>query len=155
MRTLLAVLAGYLVMSLLVFGVLTGVYLAAGPEFAFQPGRYDVSLGWAVVMIVVGIDAALVGGFVAHRLAPSMRTLQALAAVVVVLGLTMAMASLNAPEDATTAVRTGAVASMDAMMQARTPTWAAVLNPVLGVIGVFAGGWLSGRVGARARAGAQ
>jgi len=151
MRTLLAVLAGYLVMSLLVFGLLTGVYLAAGPEFAFQPGRYDVSLGWAVVMIVVGIDAALVGGFVAHRLAPSPRTLQALAALVVVLGLTMVMASLNAPEDPALAVRDGTVGSMDAMMRARTPTWAAVLNPVLGVVGVFVGGWLSGKVRAAKR----
>jgi uncharacterized membrane protein YeaQ/YmgE (transglycosylase-associated protein family) len=94
---------------------------------------------------VVGIDAAMAGGFVAHRLAPSPRTLQALAALVVVLGLTMAMASLNAPEDPTLAVRAGGVANMDAMMRARTPTWAAVLNPVLGVIGVFAGGWLSQR----------
>jgi hypothetical protein len=89
---------------------------------------------------------------VAHRLAPSPRTLQALAALVVVLGLTMAMASLNAPEDPTLAVRDGTVASMDAMMRARTPTWAAVLNPVLGVIGVFAGGWLSQRAKAAAAA---
>jgi hypothetical protein len=145
MRTLLAVLAGYLVMSLLVFALLTGAYLAGGPDFAFRPGTYDVSLPWIAVMIVVGIDAAMAGGFVAHRLAPSPRTLQALAVLVVVLGLTMAMASLNAPEGAAPALRDGGVASMDAMMRARTPTWAAVLNPVLGVIGVFAGGWLSQR----------
>lgn len=151
MRTLLAVLAGYLVMALLVFGLLTGVYLAAGPSFAFQPGTYAVSRSWVAVMVVVGFDAAITGGFVAHRLAPSPRTLRALAALVVVLGLTMAMASLNAPEDATLAVRDGAVGSMDAMMRARTPTWAAVLNPVLGVVGVFVGGWLSGRVRAQAR----
>lgn len=158
MRTVLAVVAGYLVTSLLVFALLTGVYLAAGPGFAFEPGTYRVSVGWALVMIVVGIDAALAGGFVAHRLAPAPRTVRALAAVVVVLGLAMAMSSLNAPEDPTLAVRTGEVAgnpsglasSMDAMMRARTPTWAAVLNPVLGVLGVFAGGWLSARRG-RAR----
>jgi hypothetical protein len=154
MRTVLAVVAGYLVTSLLVFALLTGVYLAAGPGFAFEPGTYRVSVGWALVMIVVGIDAALAGGFVAHRLAPAPRTVRALAAVVVVLGLAMAMSSLNAPEDPALAVRTGAAASppssMDAMMRARTPTWAAVLNPVLGVLGVFAGGWLSARRG-RAR----
>ena len=152
MRTLLAVLAGYLVMALLVFALLTGAYLAGGPDFAFQPGTYAVTVPWIAVMIVVGIDAAMAGGFEAHRLAPSPRTLQALAALVVVLGLTMAMASLNAPEDPTLAVRAGGVANMDAMMRARTPTWANVLNPVLGVIGVFAGGWLSQRAKAAAAA---
>lgn len=151
MRTLLAVLAGYLVTALVVFGGLTAAYLATGPAFAFLPGRYDVSPGWVAVMIVVGIAAAALGGFAAHRLAPAPRTVRALAAVVVVLGLAMAMGSLNAPEDPLAMVRPGDVASMDAMMRARTPTWAAVLNPVLGVFAVFAGGWLSARQAARRR----
>jgi hypothetical protein len=36
-----------------------------------------------------------------------------------------------------------------AMMNARTPLWIALLTPVLGVFGVFAGGRIAGEVSSR------
>lgn len=145
MRTLLAVVAGYVTMMLLVFILLSAAFLAAGPDFAFHPGRYDVTPGWCAVMLVVGFDAALTGGLVAQRVAPGRRPAPWLAALVVVAGLTMAAGTLNTPDTPALAVRAGAVGNMEAMMRARTPGWLLVVNPLLGVPAVFLGAWLAGR----------
>lgn len=150
MRTALAVVVGYVTMMLLVFALLSAVYLAAGPDFAFLPGRYDVTLGWCVVMMVVGTDAAMTGGLVAALVAPGRRTATWLAALVVILGLTMAAGNLNAPDTPALAMRAGDVANLDAMMRARTPTWLLVVNPLLGVPAVFVGAWLAERWRGRA-----
>jgi hypothetical protein len=61
-----------------------------------------------------------------------------LAVVVLVLGVLSAVPVLMASPGEQEA-RTGDVSNMDAMMKARQPAWAALLNPVLGVAGVLAG----------------
>lgn len=146
MRTVGGVLAGYVAMALIVFACLTAAYLGMGAERAFRPGVYDVSMLWAVVSIVIGFLAAWVGGWVARKIARSRRGPQALAAVVVVLGLALAIPTLGGglPE---APPRTGAPANMAAMQQARTPAWLALLNPVIGALGVLVGGRALGAAG--------
>jgi hypothetical protein len=61
-----------------------------------------------------------------------------LVALVLVLGLVSAVPALYAVE--TTAVRTGEVSNLQAMMNAKEPKWVSVLLPVIGVIGVVIGG---------------
>jgi hypothetical protein len=61
-----------------------------------------------------------------------------LVALVVVLGLVSAVPALYAVE--TTAVRTGEISNLQAMMNAKEPKWVSVLLPVIGVIGVVIGG---------------
>ena len=69
-RSIGAVAVGYLVMFVLVFASFSGAYLAIGADGAFQPGTYQVSILWIVVSIVLGIVAALAGGFVCATIAP-------------------------------------------------------------------------------------
>jgi hypothetical protein len=61
-----------------------------------------------------------------------------LVALVVVLGLVSAVPALYAVE--ATAVRTGEISNLQAMMNAKEPKWVSVLLPVIGVIGVVIGG---------------
>ena len=59
-----AVILGYVVMVVIVFATLTGSYLAMGSEKVFQPGTYEVTSTWLVVMIVFSLVAAIAGGWV-------------------------------------------------------------------------------------------
>jgi hypothetical protein len=61
-----------------------------------------------------------------------------LAVLVLVLGLAFAIPVLQ--QAPVTEPRTASVGNMEAMGKARQPPWAALLNPVIGVIGVLVGG---------------
>jgi hypothetical protein len=139
MRIAGAVILGYLAMVVVVFSGLTGAYLLLGADGAFQPGSFDVSLIWVIISVVVGFVAALLGGWTSRRVAGAVTGPRALAAVVVALGVVLALTSLagGAPE---AGVRAGDLGNMEAMQQARTPLWAMLLNPLIGAVGVLLGG---------------
>ena len=63
-RNILAVVAGYSSMMGAVFILLTSAYYAFGTERAFEPGSYKTSLAWCITSIVLGIPAALLGGWI-------------------------------------------------------------------------------------------
>ncbi len=138
LRALGGALLGYLVIGVTVFLGLTVGYFALGPERAFREGVYEVSALWAVVSLVVGVGAAILGGWVARRVADSAHGPLLLAGLLLVLGLAMAIPVILAEPSAAT--RPDGVGAMDAMQQARTPAWLALLNPIVGVAGVLLGG---------------
>ncbi len=63
LRAIGSVVVGYLTMAVIVFGGLTVAYISLGADRAFEPGGYDISKVWLSVMFVVGVVAALAGGF--------------------------------------------------------------------------------------------
>jgi MFS family permease len=130
---------GYIGMALVVFAGLSAAYTLMGADRAFRPGSYEVSAVWVVTSIVVGLAAALLGGWLARKVGRDVRAPWILAGLVVVLGLAMALPVVFADQVAAGA-RTGTVGVMDAMGQARTPTWLLLFNPVLGALGVLLGG---------------
>lgn len=132
-----AVLAGYAVMFLSVFLTFSGLYLTIGADGAFEPGTYDVSVLWLVCSTVLNIVAALAGGLVCALIAHGGRAPGALAALVLLLGLAMAIPVVNAPP--ASELRSAAVPNMEAMMKARTPVWVALTNPLIGAVGALAG----------------
>jgi hypothetical protein len=136
-RIIGGVVAGYLAMALAVMALLSIAYLALGAGRAFQPESYDVTGLWLVVSTIVTIAAAVLGGWLAVRIGRSHRAAVYLAVVVVVLGVVLALPTLNAPP--TGEVRTGDVGNMDAMMKGHQPAVISILNPVLGAIGVMVG----------------
>jgi hypothetical protein len=142
-RTIASVVVGYLVMFAVVFGIFSMAYLAMGTDRAFKPGTYDVSATWLVTSFVLGFVAAVIAGLVCAALARSANGPRALAAVVVVLGVLMAIPTLSAPPGPAT--RDAAVANLEAMRNARTPAWVAFLNPVIGAAGVLLGGSRRGK----------
>jgi hypothetical protein len=138
-RTILAVVAGYIVMALLVFVTFSAAFLMMGSDRAFQPGTYGVSGLWLIVSFVLGLVAAIVGGYVCAAVAPRGKAPLALAVVVLVLGLAMAVPVITAPDAGVPRQRAGDVGNTEAMMQAQQPAWVALANPFLGAAGVMVG----------------
>jgi len=136
-RAVLAVVAGYATMFVLVFVTFSLAYLLLGADRAFAPGTYEVSGAWILLSFVLSFLAAVAGGRACRRLAHAAKPVVVLAALVVVLGVIFAVPSLNAPSDPATLQRTEGVATMEAMQKARTPAWVSLLTPLVGAVGVL------------------
>ncbi len=141
-RNIGSVILGYLVMIIVVFATFSLAYKVIGVEGSYQPGTYDVSMLWIVVSIVLGIVAAILGGFACARVAHSPVAPKALAAVVLILGLGMAIAAATGAEDRVE-VRPAEVSGLEAMQNSQTPIWVQFLNPLIGAVGVLYGAGLA------------
>ena len=126
---------GSVVMAGAVVLLLSGLWAVLGAEGAFRPGSWEVSGAWLFGSIVVGLLAAVIGGMVCTCVAADDRGLLMLMALVLVLGVYLALANPPAAEG----IRPPAVDMADPMNSVRQPTWLAWLNPVIGVAGAFAG----------------
>lgn len=129
--------AGYIAMAICTAVVFMAAFLALGIERAFQPDSYEVSTLWLVISTVISFGSAMVGGYVCVAISRSMRACQALAVVVVVLGLLLCLPAMkrgNGPN-----VRAGEVPSLEAMQLGVAPIWAHLLTPILGAVGVLLG----------------
>ena len=104
-RVIGAVVAGYVVMFAVVFLTFSGAYLAMGTERAFLPGTYEVSSLWLAVSFVFGFVAALIGGCVCRAIARNTKAVVYLAALVIVLGIALAVPVLTAPDAGTPKAR--------------------------------------------------
>jgi uncharacterized membrane protein YeaQ/YmgE (transglycosylase-associated protein family) len=138
-RKILGGIAGYLVFAIGIFLLFSALYLAMGPDRAFLPAKYDPTMLWTVSAFILGFIASVIGGFVAALIGRS-GAVKIMAGLVLLIGAIVVVMLIreNKPEE----VRTGDVPNMEAMMKAREPVWVGVVNPILGVIGVFVGGSL-------------
>ncbi len=143
LRTIGAVVAGYVAMFLVIFGTFSLAFLAMGVNGAFQPGTYDVTPLWLVVSFVLSFIAAVIGGFVSVSISDDPKVPRALAVVVIVMGVITAIQIITADPAAT--ARGAEVGNIEAMMNAKQPDWVAILNPIIGAIGVMAGARLRRR----------
>ena len=126
---------GWVVMAGAVFLLFSGLWTVLGADGAFRPGSWEVSGMWLAGSIVVGLLAAVIGGLVCTWVAADDRGLLMLMALVLVLGVAVAL--FDAP--AAGGIRPPEVGMPEAMSSAQQPKWLAWLNPVLGVVGAFAG----------------
>ncbi|MEN8375091.1 MAG: hypothetical protein ABFS34_06530 [Gemmatimonadota bacterium] len=141
LKNIVAAVFGYLVMVVVVFVAFTIVWQILGPDGAFEPGSWDVSGAWIAASIVLGLVAAVAGGWSCARMAPNQNALYILIALIVVLGVLSALPEAGLalgprPED---------VSMFEAMGSVAQPRWVAWLNPVIGVIGAVFGARLAGR----------
>jgi hypothetical protein len=147
LRSILAVIVGYFVIVLCVFLSFSALYLLLGPDKAFRPESYDVSILWLAVTFPLALLAAVVGGFVCAKISRGGKAPVVLAVLVFVLGMLSAIPVLTA--EPSTAVRTAEVGNLEAMAGAQQPAWVALLNPIIGAAGTLFGAKLAGpRVGA-------
>jgi hypothetical protein len=137
-----AVIAGYVVIVAAIFLSFTLAFLLIGSESAFQPGSWSVSGAWVTISIILGLLAALLGGWVAGYIARRPAGPNALAGVVLFLGLLVAVTASPPPPPGEDGVRAGSVRSMEAMRRGRAPPWLAWVNPLIGAAGVLIGGRL-------------
>lgn len=133
MPTVLAVLAGYIVMAVLVMAgtiaaaaaLIPGGLAATRQQAAGLPPRAYLSAN-----LILSVVAAIVGGWVTVTIAPQEGRLAIaeLAVLVIVLGIASERSERRRQAATSTA--------------ARQPTWYPVTITALGVVGAIFGGWL-------------
>lgn len=144
-RTIIAVLVGFLVALFLMFGLFTVAYLAIGPDGAFRPTTYEITPLWMVTGIVVGLLAAVAGGFVCVGIVRNTRASLILAGVFLVFGLLSAIPHLKAPSEEEQKERPATVGNWEAMQNAKQPTGLTLALPVVWAAGVLLGGRIKGQ----------
>ncbi len=90
-KAVLAVIVGYVAMALLVFATFSLAYLLMGADEHSEPGTYDVTPLWLVVSFAFSFIAAVVGGWVCATIARKSETPKVFAAVVLMIGLGVAL----------------------------------------------------------------
>ena len=138
-RAIGSAVAGYVVMFVIVFVGLTLAWLALGADGAFRTGTWRTSTGWVVTMLLVGLVAAVAGGWVARRLGGDRRAVLVLVALVVLFGLVDIAMSFGRDPGVLDAVRVGEPSMFEAMGNARPPAWFSLVNVVVAVAGVLIG----------------
>lgn len=138
-RKILGGVIGYLVFFICIFLLFSGLYLVLGPDRSFLPAQYHPTMLWTISAFVLGFIASVIGGYVASLIGKS-GGVKIMAGILVIIGaiVIVMLAFDKTPEE----VRTGDVPNWDAMLKAREPLWVGVVNPILGLIGVFVGGGL-------------
>ncbi len=142
-RAIVAVIVAYVVMFLLIFLTFTGIYLLLGADRAFRPGSYEASNLWLGIAFGVNLIVAIIGGLICAAIAKGGKAPLALAAVVLVLGLLLAIPALMIQKP--DMPRTGNVSNIEAMQKAKQPPWVPLTFPIIGATGVLIGGKLKRR----------
>ena len=138
-RKILGAVAGYVVYFFGLYLFFTGFSVALGPDRLFLPGNYDPSMLWFLGVFILGIVAAMIGGYVAALIGKS-------GAVKIMTGLVLLVCAfvfvMLLRENKPVKPRTVDLPTMEAMFEAREPLWFAAVNPFLIVAAVLAGGAL-------------
>lgn len=142
-RSILGVVAGYLAMFVFVFISFTILYLLLGANGAFEPDTYEVSLTWIIISFILSIVAAILGGYLCVLIAKNHKAALVLAGIVFVLGIAMAIPVLIDVENEVQEMRKADVPNLEAMQNAKQPPLVALLTPLIGALGVFAGSKLN------------
>ncbi len=143
LRSILAAGAGYLLLAAALMILMAGAWSALGADGAFQPASYEVTGTWIIATIVLGLVAAVAGGFVCKSIGRTDLSVQILIGIVLVLGVVSALYQIGMEPVA--GVRPDDISIFEAMNNGIQPAWLSWLNPILGAIGVFYGGGLKNR----------
>lgn len=138
-RNVGAVILGYVVMFAVAFVTFSVAFLMVGTTGAFEEGSYDVTVLWLVVSFALGLIVAVAGGLACAVVAKGSKAPLALAGLVLVVGALMALPVLTASDDGQPVTREADVSTFDAMQKGKQPSWVALVNPFVGVIGVLLG----------------
>jgi len=138
-RNILGVVLGYITMFAFVFITFTILYFILGAEESFESGTYEVSLIWIVISFMLGLAAAVLGGFICVLIAKNQKAALVLAGLVLVLGIAMTIPALGDATNDVQEMRSADVPNLEAMQKAKQPPIVLLLNPIIGAFGVFAG----------------
>ncbi len=134
-RNILAAIVGYIVMAAVLFALFSLLWLTVGPSRAFEPGSWEVPVGWALVQLVLGLLGAYIGGQVCARVAHDAKGATILVGLVIVFGVVNALI----PPEMAAGPRPDDVSMMQATAGAQQPAWFLWLNPLVGAVGVWFG----------------
>lgn len=139
-RKILGVVGGYVFIFAFVVGTFSALYAVLGAEGAHKPGTFEVTMTWIVPTFVLSFIAALGGGFLCYLISRSRGAVTVFAAIVLALGLILAI--IQASTDSIIEPREGPVSNAEAMQKSIQPIWVAIVNPVIGAMGILIGGRL-------------
>lgn len=137
-RSLLAVIASYILMSILIMVAFMALWFGLGPDRLLKPGSFKGNMLISIAVPAITIISGLFGGWMCARIARSRKPVMELAALVLVLGLIMAYFTLQKPYPADP--RPHGMTAQEIMKVGREPTWVAIFNPIAGAIAVLVGG---------------
>jgi len=138
-RNILGVVLGYVAMFAFVFISFTVLYLILGADGSFESGTYEVSIVWVIISFILGLAAAVLGGYLCVLISKNNKAVLVLAALVLIFGIAMAIPALGESADDVYEMRKNDVSNMEAMQNAKQPAYMLILNPIIGALGVFAG----------------
>ena len=138
-RNILGVVVGYVAIFAFIFLTFTILYLTLGENNSFEPETFDVSLLWIILSFILGLIAAILGGYICVLIAKNQKPAMVLAGVVLVLGIAMSIPALSISNEEVQEIREPNVPNMEAMQKAKQPIFLLLLNPLVGALGVLAG----------------
>ncbi len=138
-RNILGVVVGYVAIFAFIFLTFTILYLILGENNSFEPETFDVSLLWIILSFILGLIAAILGGYICVLIAKNQKPAMVLAGVVLVLGIAMSIPALSISNEEVQEIREPNVPNMEAMQKAKQPIFLLLLNPLVGALGVLAG----------------
>jgi len=139
-RSIIAVIASYIIMFVLVFLGFTCALLIAGSEVAFRPGLYEASMPWVGIGFGIQFIVGVIGGLICAAIARGGKAPLVLAIVLLVLGLALAIPSVMKRQANLALVRTPNTPQLEAVQKAYWPVWVPFTSPFIGAIGVLIGG---------------
>jgi nitrate reductase gamma subunit len=145
LKSILAIIVGYVVGNLVFFGLITGCFFLLGVERVFEPDSYEVSTTWLALTLIVWLLSAAVIGYVCLSISHSWRTCQVLALIVLTLTSISCIVQLRHINPDAPNIRAGEVGYFDAMKLGVPPRWLAFVNPIVGCMGVLLGAGMKRR----------
>ncbi len=138
-RAIGAAVAGYVVMFVAVFLIMTVSWTAIGADGAFQPGIWEVTGLWLFLMTLAGVIAAIAGGYVTALISSHPRAVPILIGVVLVMSIVSLLPALTGGVPEPPLPRPSDVPMFEAMQNGQQPTWLMLLNPIIAIVGVLVG----------------
>src|SRR5712692_5161754 len=120
LRSVLGVIVAFILLGILQVAAFMTIYALMGADWSFKPASYQPSTRWTAMQFVVIMVTSIIGGLICAAIAKGGRAPLALAAVVLVLGLGLALLRTSLRPD-THEVRIGNVSQTDARDKARHP----------------------------------
>lgn len=141
-KSIVAVIVSYIAMSAIIIAVFSGLWFGLGPDRLLVPGSWDGNLYFSIAVPGLTMCAGLFGGWLCAKIAPRRGPVMVLASLVLLLGLTMAVFTLQKP--APSGPRPAGMTMAEIMEKGREPAWVAISNPIIGCVAVLIGGLVLG-----------
>ncbi len=145
-RAIAGVIVGYIVMFAGVFVTLSIAWWVLKADGAFlEAPSWEPSTTWTVASLVLGLVAAIIGGFVCVLIAvKGSKAPIALVVLVVVMGAIYAAMHLAKQNNEEPPPRTAEITMFEAMEYTQAPMLSLIGNPIVGAIGALIGARLRG-----------
>ncbi|QQS08294.1 MAG: hypothetical protein IPK69_09845 [Phycisphaerales bacterium] len=139
-RSVLAILAGFVSMAIPTMGVFAVSAFAFGREVLMPEDQARAPVWFSLGIMVVGLACTMLGGFVCAKVARSWMPVMFFAAIVLVFGIFSAIGNERKPEPGPEVAE---MPILEAVAHSKEPTWLAFGNPIVGALGVLLGGRLA------------